>query len=276
MKRKINYTQIIIHAVLILLSIVFAIPLYFALINSVRSLYGSIVIFPKTWQWSNYRLAVTLIPFWMYLKNSFVIVGISLVVGVVVNFLYGYAFARLNVRGNKLLFTVTLAQMMIPAIALQVPQYVLFSSIGLKDTFWLFVVMSITGAPFIMFMYRQYMMNIPSEIEEAAIIDGCDYFSIIFRIYAPMCKSVIAISVFSIFILNWGDFMTPFMYLTQPRWPLALALFGVSYILPENPNITLEPLTHAAALLLSLPVFIVFFMCQKHLVEGVTAGSVKG
>ena len=78
------------------------------------------------------------------------------------------------------------------------------------------------------------------------------------------------------FIAHWGDYMTPFMYLTEKNYPLSIALFGLKYVLPQNPSLQMTPVLNAAALLLSIPVFIVFILCQKQLVEGVVTGSVKG
>lgn len=268
--------KIMTYAALTLISVVFLIPLYYTIINSLRPLYTPQVCFPKKIVFNNYKLAVTLIPFGRYLKNSLMIVSISLVLGVFVNFFYGYAFARIKVKGNGFWFMLTLAQMMIPAIAMQIPQYILYSKLGIRDTYWIWVINGLAGSPFTIFLYRQYMMSIPKEIEEAAVIDGCSYVSMIPRIFMPMCKSVMAIVVFNTFMGNWGDYMTPFMYLSQKKYPLSLALFGVNYTLPQNPNVALGPVKNAAALLLAIPVFAVFFLCQKQLVAGVTAGSVKG
>ncbi len=259
------------------ISFVFIFPLYYTFVNSLRSIYAMpIIALPEKINWINYKYAVTLIPFLRYMASSFVIVGISLAFGMSVDFIYGYAFARLKARGKGVLFTILLAQMMIPSFALQIPQYITFSNLGLKNSYLIWVLTGAAGSPFIIFMYKQYIEAIPKELEEAAYIDGCGVARIIVNIYMPICKSVLAVGFFRIFINQWGNYMTPFMFLSEKKYPLAIALFNSSYTLSEDPSTQLEPVKLAAALLFAIPSMIVFFMCQKQLVSGVTAGSVKG
>ncbi len=266
----------ILYALNALFCVIFIVPLYFAIVNSFNSLYGAPVVIPKHFEYINYYYAVTLIPFMRYLKNSIFIVGTALGLSFVFNFMYGYAFARLPAKGSKPLFNLTLMQMMIPSFAIQIPQYIFFSQLGVKDTLWIWVLNGIAGTPFIIFMYRQYLYQIPKEIEDAAIIDGCNCFNIIYHVFLPVSKTIIAVAMFYEFIAHWGDYMTPFMYLTEKNYPLSIALFGLKYVLPQNPSLQMTPVLNAAALLLSIPVFIVFILCQKQLVEGVVTGSVKG
>lgn len=268
--------NIILYTLNLLFSVVFIVPLYYSVVYSLNSLYSVPTVIPKHFEFINYYYAVTLIPFMRYLKNSVIIVGTALSLSFVFNFMYGYAFARLPAKASKPLFNLTLAQMMIPMFAIMIPQYIFFSNIGIKDTLWIWILSGIAGTPFIIFMYRQYLYKVPKEIEEAAIIDGCNYFNIIYYVYLPLCKPIIAVAMFYDFIAHWGDFMTPFMYLTEKNYPLSIALFGMRYVLPQNPNIQMTPVVNAAAIILAIPVLIVFFLCQKQLVEGVTSGSVKG
>ncbi len=259
-----------------IISLVFLIPLYYIIVNAIRSIYSSPKILPTEIHFENFYYAVTLIPFFKYLKNTVIILLITVTMGVTLNFIYAYALARLNAKGQNLMFLITLGTMMIPGFAIQIPQYIFFNYMGLKNTFWLYVVTSLAGAPYAIFVYRQYLTAFPKEIEEAAIIDGCGYFSIITKVYLPMCKSVVAIVFFSMFVSTWGDYMTPFMFLSEDKYPLAIALFNAQYVLPESPQLKLTPVINASALLLMLPVIVVFFLCQRQLAEGVMAGSVKG
>lgn len=275
-KKKEKLVNIIVYILSGLFSVVFIVPLYYSFVYSLNSLYSVPTVIPKHFEYINYYYAVTLIPFMQYLKNSIKIVGTALGLSFVFNFMYGYAFARLPAKASKPLFYLTLTQMMIPSFAIMIPQYIFFSNMGIKDTLWIWVLSGVAGTPFIIFMYRQYLYKIPKEIEEAAIIDGCNYFNIIYHVYLPLCKPIIAVAMFYDFVAHWGDFMTPFMYLTEKNYPLSIALFGMRYVLPQNPGVQMGPVVNAASLILALPVLVVFFLCQKQLVEGVTSGSVKG
>ena len=274
--RKSKTATVIKYIIMSLFALVFLTPLYYAVINSFSPLYSSSVVFPKDFVLENYKLAVTLIPFVRYFVNSLIIVAITTGMSLVLDFAYAYSLSRLKTRGRNTIFKITLAQMMIPGFAVSIPQYIVCSYLGVKNTFWIYVLMSLPGNAYIIFLYRQFLFNIPYSIEEAAIIDGCGGFGIIYRIFFPLCKPVIAIATFTSFNAWWGDYMTPYMYLSEDLYPLAYALFDTSFTMPNDPSTKLHTVTYAAAILFAIPVFLVFFKCQKYLVEGVTAGSVKG
>lgn len=277
MEKRKKVSFVVWAVVCAMLCVIFIVPLYYTFVNSLRSLYAAPTLtLPKNLQWINYQYAVTLIPFLRYLKSSAIIVCISVFFGITVDFCYAFAFARLRARGRKLLFTVLLAQMMIPGFILQIPQYIAFSRFGIKDTYWIWFLTGMAGNPFIVFLYKQYIESIPKEIEEAAYMDGCGFFKIITQIYMPICKSILAVGFFRVFIEAWGEYMTAYMFLSEKKYPLAIALFNASYTLPTDPAANMEPVKCAVALLFAIPAIFVFFMCQKQLVSGITAGSVKG
>ncbi len=276
MKKKEKITYAFWFATGILLTIIFAVPLYSAVVNSFRSVYSSPVITMPKANWINYKYAVTLIPFFRYLMSSLIIVGITVFFAVTFDFFYGYAFARLNVPGNKFLFLLVLSQMMIPGVAMSIPQYITFANFGIKDTYWIWVMTGAAGNAYAIFRYKQFIELVPRDIEEAAFIDGCGFFRIITQIYMPMCKNIMVISMFSAITGAWSDYMTPYMYLTHKKYPLAIALFNASYQLPNDTAANPEPIKLAAAILFSLPMIILFFACQKQLTEGITSGAVKG
>ena len=276
-KKRTKVGSICLYVFLIVVSLLFIFPIYYTLINSLRDVYSTpAILLPKGFHWENFKYAVTLIPFFKYLKNSIIIMGITLILSLPLNFLYGYALSRLDAPGKGVLFMIVLSQLMIPAFALQIPQYILFSNLGFQDTYWIWVAMGIGGNSYQIFLYRQYLQSMPKAIEEAAIIDGCSVFQLIIKVIAPLCKPVMAISFFNSFTSTWGDYMTPYMYLSKENYPLIMALFSVDYSFPSNPSFKLIPVVNAATILLMLPVFVVFFLCQKQLVEGVSFSGVKG
>lgn len=269
--------QLLKYLLCVLIAIVFLYPLYYTFINSLRPLVSTPAIFvPKGWEFVNYYYAVTLIPFFKYLFNSCCLVAITCGIGLITNFLYAYALSRYKVKGHMLVYYLVLSQLMIPALSIMIPQYILFSLLGLKNTYWIWVLNAVAGTPATIFLYRQYLQNIPCAIEEAASIDGASTLSLIFRVVFPICKAIIAVGMFSNFLFVWGDYLTPYMYLSTEKYPLAMALFGVSYSFPNNPNFKLIPVQLAASLLFAIPVLIVFFICQKQLVQGTATAGIKG
>lgn len=276
-QKRTKFGSICLYTFLVIVSLLFIFPIYYTLINALRDVYSTpAVLLPKGFHWENFKYAVTLIPFFKYLKNSLIILGITVILGVPLNFLFGYALSRLDAPGKGILFMIVLAQMMIPSFALQIPQYILFSNMGFQDTYWIWVAMALGGNSYQIFLYRQYLQSMPKAIEEAAIIDGCSIWQVIIKVIAPLSKPVVAIAFFNSFTIGWGDYMTPYMYLSKENYPLVMALFSVDYSFPSNPSFKLIPVVNAATLLLMIPVFIVFFLCQKQLVEGATFSGVKG
>lgn len=277
MKKSNKRNNILWVLTMIVLTIIFVLPLYSAVVNSLRSVYSApIVGIPKKINWINYKYAVTLIPFFKYLVSSLIIVAITSIFAITVDFFYGYAFARLNVKGNKFLFLLVLSQMMIPGVAMTIPRYITFANFGMKDTYWIWILTGAAGNAFAIFRYKQFIELVPRDIEEAAFIDGCGFFRIITQIYMPMCKNVMVISLFGAITGAWSDYMTPYMYLTSENYPLAIALFNAAYQIPGDSAANTEPIKLAAAILFSLPMIALFFVCQKQLTDGMTAGSVKG
>ncbi len=277
MKNRKRLTFALWLTVMLVCTVIFGAPLYYTVVNSLRSIHDTTVFYPKgKLEWINYKYALTLIPFFRYFVSSCIIVAITEFFALTFQFFYGFAFARLKARGKNILFLILLSQMMIPGFALQIPQYIAYSNLGIKNTYWIWVLTGLAGNAYTIFMYKQYLESIPKEIEEAAFVDGCGYFRMILHIFMPMCKSIMAIGFFSTFTAAWGDYMTPYMYLNEKMYPLAIALFNSKFVLPSNPSFELVPVKLAAALLFAIPTIIAFFVTQKKLVSGITAGSVKG
>ena len=130
MKVRRRILSVVIFIISAVVGVVFFFPLYYTFINSIRPLFGlPAILLPSAFEFDNYRLAVTLIPFWKYLLSSLKILVIGVGIGLVTNFLYGYALARLSVKAAKVFFILVLSYMMVPSISLDIPQYILFSNI---------------------------------------------------------------------------------------------------------------------------------------------------
>lgn len=272
-----KYLRFLFYVMGVIIAIIFVFPLYYTFINSLRPLFSlPATLLPTGYHWENWKYVFTLIPFFRFLGNSLIILAISLPLGLFTNFIYGYALGKLKAPGSAFLFTLVLVCMMIPTFATQIPQYILFSRLGLINTFWLWVFEAIAGTPSLVFLCRQYLASIPSALMEAASIDGCNQLQLITRMAVPMSKPLVAICAFRMFVLHWGDYMTPYMYLSREKWPLIMALFNANlYVLPGTTTRP-APIINAASLVLAIPSVILFFICQRELQQGSIASGVKG
>lgn len=265
-----------IHYVLLAIcTLIFLSPLYLALINSLNSWYSSPVLMPEKWEWNNFYYATILIEFWKYLGNSIILAIITVGLSTVSSGMAGYAFARLRVPGNSVMFIIVLATMMLPGIVTQIPTYILFNKMHLINTFWPWVFWGIGGNAFFIFMYRQFFLTIPAELEEAARIDGCSFLRIYWSIILPSSKPVVATVAILTFQGSWNDVTGPFMFLTQEKYPLATALSMIGYLANGSTQVITQ-VSLAGGLLLAIPIIITFFIGQRQIVEGIVTTGVKG
>ncbi|WP_372663716.1 carbohydrate ABC transporter permease [Cohnella sp.] len=277
MLRKRSFDRFLWYTTAVGLAVIFLVPLYFTFINALNGLASTPVLtLPKTLHPENFVEAITRIPFWRYFKSSMIIVGISVFFAVWINFILGYAFARMKAPGKDIWFGVLISLMMVPGFATSIPTYVLFSKMQITDSYLIWILNGIGGSPFYTFLFRQFMQTIPKELEEAATIDGCRTVGIMFRIFLPLTIPVVAVVFMFEFLNSWGDFVQPFMFLNEERWPLSTALLGVRYTLPNNASIVLVPLQLAASLLFMIPSVIVYFAGQKYIKEGMITSGLKG
>jgi len=241
-------------------------------------IYDLPVIFPVKLSLENFRTVFTMIPFMRYLWNSIILVAISVSTAIFFNLLYGFAFARLRAPLKNFWFGLVLATMMIPWVATLIPTFVFFKNIKLMDTYWIWVIFGVCGNPLYIFLFRQYFLSIPKELEEAGKIDGCGVFRMIWFIFTPLSKPVIIIVAFMSFVYTWSnDYLTPYMYLTEPRYNLAIILFQTTFIDPLSPVArVMVPVVLSASILLLVPSLLFFFLGQRSLVEGIVTTGIKG
>lgn len=265
-----------VYVLIILLTILFVYPFILTITNSLNPLNSLPTLLPTAFDTINYVMAVTMIDFGGYLKNSLIICAIYVPLTTMSSALAGFAFARLNAPGKKLLFLIITSTMMLPGIVTQIPTYILFHKLDFINTFFPWVLWGIGGAPFFIFLYRQFFSSIPRELEEAARIDGSSTLRMYFSIFLPLATPATWTTAIMCFQWTWGDFITPFMFLQDDNYPLATALSTIGYHLPDNPNVVLQQPSSAAAILFMIPTIAVFFYGQRYLVDGIAAGAVKG
>ncbi|WNR45678.1 carbohydrate ABC transporter permease [Paenibacillus roseipurpureus] len=271
-----RWSRALIYALLLICSLAFLFPLFATLSSSLNPRGSMPSLLPKAFNYKNYVDATTMIDFWKYLRNSFVINAISVFTSTFSSGLVGYAFSRIQAPGRKLLFMLILSTMMLPNIVIQIPTYILLQKYGLLNSFYPWLIWGIGGTPFFIFLYRQFFSTIPKELEEAARMDGCSIFRTYWNIFLPLSIPVMVTVAIMNFQEKWGDAIVPFMFLKQAKYPLATALTNIGYTVQGNSELIVQEVTAAGSFLFMLPVIVVFFFGQRYLVEGTVSAGVKG
>jgi len=227
---------------------------------------------PSEFRWDNFQKALTFLPFHKFFLNTLYIIFWVSLGGIFSNMVAAYSFARLRFYGREVLFMIMLSTMMIPYHVTLIPMFVLFQKLGWIDTFKPLIIPSMFATPFFTFLARQYMMTIPYELDEAARIDGCNTWQILFKILLPLCKPVITIiSVFT-FLGIWGDFLGPLIYLNDESKytiSLGLALFRGRFFTHWN-------LMMAASLVVCIPPLVIYYLAQDYIIGGIASVGIKG
>lgn len=231
-----------------------------------------IVWVPPRVAWENFSVALTTFPFWLYLRNTLVIALLT-VIGTVLSCLPpAYAFARMRWRGRNFWFWVMLSTLMLPPQVTLLPVFLLFRSLGWVDTILPLVVPAFLGNAFLIFLLRQFFITLPQEIIDAAYIDGCSDWHILWRLVMPMAKPAIATVALFSFVWAWTDFMSPLIYLNDSsKFTLAV---GLQYFLGRHGE--QWNLLMAAALVVTAPLVVVFLLAQRAFVRGITLTGLKG
>ncbi len=228
---------------------------------------------PAVPQWDNYVRVFTMIPFFNYVRNSLVL-GVSFTtLCVVSSSLAGYAFARIQAPGRNFFFSIVIALLMIPAIVTVIPQFVIFSQIGLTGTYWPWVLWGISGSSFHIFLFRQFFTTFPRELEEAAELDGCGPFRIFLEIFLPNAQPVLATSAILNFMWVWSDWFNPIIFLSDANTTLAVKL-NYAYVTPQGQQ--LMPVVLAACVLYVTVPVVMFFLGQKYILQGIVTSGLKG
>jgi ABC-type glycerol-3-phosphate transport system permease component len=232
------------------------------------------ILIPNPVRFANYVEGWTkFAPFNLYLQNSLIITFGNIAGNLFSCCLAAYGFARLRARGKEILFLLVLATMMIPMWVTLIPQYVLFSYLHWTNTFAPLMVPAWFGWPLFIFLLRQFFMTIPRDLDDAARIDGCGTFGILWRILLPLTKPALATVTVLAFIGNWNNFMTPLIYLRDPdKYTLAI---GLQRFQGVQGNVQYHYMM-AVAVLTVLPIIIIFFFAQKYFVQGIVMTGIKG
>ncbi len=221
--------------------------------------------------WSNFRKAFKKVPFGRYFLNT-IFVSIFVMVGVIVtSSLAAYAFARMRFFGKDFLFYLFVSMMMVPQPIYLIPSYVLMSSLGWIDTYTALIVPWIANI-FTIFLLRQHFKTIPQDLFDAAAIDGCSRFRMLWQIVLPLSKSVISTAAIFSIIGSWNSFMWPLVMTNSEE--IRVLQVGLSYFAQESSSMT--TLLMAASTFSILPLVILFLFAQKQIMSSFASSGLKG
>lgn len=229
----------------------------------------------RYWHWENFARVMTneTIPMARYITNTLTIVGGNVIGTVFSCSLVAYAFARLRFRGSNLLFNILIITMLIPWQALMVPQFLMFFKFGWYGTYLPLILPSFGGSPFFIFLIRQYMRTIPKELEDAARVDGLNYWQTFFYIILPLSIPAITVCVVFVFLGSWSDLLGPLLYLdTNSKFTVSI---GLANMATRSGN-SLWNLLMAGNLISIIPMVITYFLLQKQLIGGIASVGLKG
>lgn len=274
---KVRAKELFLYVALISLSVLYLLPLYWMISTSLKRT-GSEMVIPPQWipnpvVWSNYVDVFVQVPLTLYIRNSTIITLTATLLGVLTASLAGYGFARLRFPGRNFFFTLCIASLMLPEIVTLIPEFILFRRIGWVNTFLpLIVPWSLAGSAFAVFLFRQYCLTIPLELDEAARVDGAGTLRIWWTIIVPLSKAVLATLAILSFIHHWNEFLRPLIYLGRPELrtlAIGLRAFRGEYQLAWNYMM-------AVALIMLVPILVLFFLAQRQFVQGIVMTGIKG
>ncbi len=219
-----------------------------------------------------YRAVLFEYRFLRYIANTALVSTLTMLLTLFFSVLGAYAVARLDFPGRRLMERAVLLTYMFPAIVLAIPLYVVFTLIGLRDTLGGLVVVYLAQTlPVALYMLRSYFETIPKSLEEAGLIDGCSRFEVIWRITLPLSLPALASVGLYVFMIAWNEFLFAFMFLDTPE------IFTLSrgMVALNSQEVPYQYLM-AGAVIVTVPVMLLFFWFERYLVGGLTAGGVKG
>lgn len=263
------------HAFLVLTSLTMMIPFIWMILSSFKAdgeiLSIPITWLPKVWRPENYVITFQTAPWGRYFANTTIITLASVVGQIIVASLAAYAFARLEFKLKNVLFIVYLSTMMLPYQVTMIPTFRIIRTLGWIDNLLSLIIPSVFSA-FGVFMLRQFFLSIPTELEDAAKIDGCGHMRIYYEVIMKNSKPALVTLTLFIFMGMWNDFLRPMLYLNkQELWTLSLGLSKF-----KGQYTSLWSCMMCGAVVTIMPILTVFLFAQSYFIEGIVTSGLKG
>ncbi len=276
------FSKTIIHTILIAVSLLSIFPFIWLTSTSLKGVNEDIFAYPPTiipqdFTWANYIDVWHKVNFMGYFWNSLIVAGLTVVLNLILSSLAAYPLARMQFKGKKFCFFSILATIMIPFQAIMLPVYLITLKLHLIDSVnnvmgYIGLVMPFAVSAFGIFLMRQAFLKVPREIEEAAIVDGCNVFQMFIKVVLPMVKPTLAVLAVFVFIGSWGEFLWPSILLTKDSmYTLPVGINNLQGMFSANWRFIA-----AGSIISTVPIIIFFLMMQRYFISGENDGAVKG
>ncbi len=276
--RRAKRAALLKHVFLIATSLVMIYPLLWMFASSLKpnnQIFGDLSLWPSELRWDNYTSGWFAMSesFTTFFRNSLFVTVLSVIGNVLSCSFAAYAFARLEFTGKNIWFALMMMTLMIPYHVVLIPQYLTFLQLGWVNTYLpLIVPQFLAGDAFFIFLMVQFFRQLPRELDEAAMIDGCSPFKIYWAIIMPLSIPAIATAAIFSFIWTWDDFLGPLVYLNDVKdytVPLALRMFN------SQDSVTQYGQMFAMSVLSLLPIFLFFLVFQRLIIRGIAMSGLK-
>jgi len=269
--------KILSYIILTSVGVVQLIPFFWMISTSLKPR-GTEFLWPPQWipnpvVFENYLIALTLLPFFTFLRNTLFITIANMVGGILTSLMAAYGFSRLRFPYRDVLFSICLSTLMLPRIVTLVPEFILFKTLNWVNTFLPLIVPAwFGGGAFFIFLGRQFFSTIPMELEDAARIDGASSYRIWWSIMMPLSKPVIASMAIFSFQWNWNDFLRPLIYLYDiEKQTMAIGLSVMKGVFQTDWNLLM-----AVSTVFTIPMIVLFFLAQRHFMRGIVTTGLAG
>ena len=269
--------EIVLYALVLVLAAIFIAPIVWGFFNSLRAPSQGVTgpVIPEPAHWDNYRYAWSgPFSFSHYLWNTAVLTLLATVPAVLTSALAGYAFARMRAWGRNTFFIFMLATTFIPFSMTFIPFFWVVIKLGMYSTRWPWLIWGVSGSAFLIFLFRQFYASFPSELDDAAAIDGCGPLRTFFQIYLPNSAAPLAVAFVMLATYWWGEYIIAALLLPDRLLPLGVKV-ATGYYDPGQ-QLTLIPVTLAASLLFTIPPVLTFLILQRRLARGIVTTGLKG
>ena len=264
------------HVGLFVAGLLFFLPFFWLISTSLKDL-DQIFTLPPIWipdplRWQNYPESLSYFPFLQQLRNTLVIAVSAVLLTLISSALVAYSFSRLRWHGRDILFFAMLSTMMLPYQVTMVPLFIIFRQLGWVNTLLPLIVPHAFGVPFFIFLLRQFFLSLPRDLDDAAIIDGCSEFGVLWRVILPLSKPALATVALFQFLASWNDFIGPLIYLNDPsKYTLSLGI----QVFVSTVGVQWGWMM-AVTTVLTVPVVALFFFTQRTFIQGIALTGIKG
>lgn len=272
---KISY-----HIFIILFGFLMVYPVIWMIFGSFKNnkeiLNNSLKLFPDQWRFVNYITGwkgFGKITFATFFQNSIFVSLISTFAIMMSSALVAYALARVKFKGRQFWFICMISTLMLPSQIVLIPQYIIFQKLSMVNTYTPLILPTFFGSAFFIFMMMQFISGLPGELDEAAIIDGCTKYTIFSKIIFPLISPAVITTIIIQFYWKWDEFLGPLIYLSRPeKYTVSLAI----KMFADSTSTTDYGAMFAMSTLSLIPVFLIFLIFNRYLMEGISTSGLKG